>query len=244
LREGALVTPVRYRALLVAATAFVERIVTRYRDRRTIVAWQVEHEAVDSLGVEHSWRLAVPFVQQEVDAARAADPTRPIMMNGFLPTSWPVRLQQWWRTRDQGDSLAAGQRLADIIGVDYYPRHALFTVGAWTTYLNGAKSAGSRRWRQRLVAWAAANGRQLMIAEGQAEPWEAVTTPPNPVAQTMYSCPPERVIANYNECMSWIEERGASLYAYLFWGAEYWILRSQSGDERYLQAVRRILEQA
>ena len=38
--------------------------------------------------------------------------------------SAPVRLQQWWRTRDQGDSLVVAQQLADIVGVDFYPRHA------------------------------------------------------------------------------------------------------------------------
>jgi hypothetical protein len=83
-----------------------------------------------------------------------------------------------------------------------------------------------------------------MIAEGQAEPWEAVTTPPNPGAWGMYSCLPEHVIANYNTCMRWAEQGGAQLYAYLFWGAEYWVLRNQSGDTRYLQAFARILEQA
>ena len=33
------------------------------------------------------------------------------LMNGFLATSAPVALQQWWRTRDQGDSLAVARRL-------------------------------------------------------------------------------------------------------------------------------------
>ncbi len=63
LREGALVRPDDQRPLLAAATAFVARIVERYRDRRAVVAWQVEHEAVDPLGMEHSWRLAAAFVQ-------------------------------------------------------------------------------------------------------------------------------------------------------------------------------------
>jgi len=49
-------------------------------------------------------------------------------MNGFLPTSVPVALQQRWRTRDQGDSLEAAQRLADIVGVDYYPRYGLLSL--------------------------------------------------------------------------------------------------------------------
>ena len=121
---------------------------------RPIVAWQVEHEAVDPLGMEHSWRLSAAFVREEVAAVRAADPTRPIMMNGFLPTSLPVRLQQWWRTRDQGDSLAVAQQLADIVGIDFYPRHALASIGARTLYLDGSRQPWQQRRRQQLFAWA------------------------------------------------------------------------------------------
>jgi hypothetical protein len=82
-----------------------------------------------------------------------------------------------------------------------------------------------------------------MISEGQAEPWEAVTVPPNPSGMGMSSCRPERVIANYNACLRWCPE-DAPLYAYLFWGAEYWMLREQSHDPSYLQAFARILERA
>lgn len=244
LREGTLITPAAHRPLLAAATAFVRRIVERYRHREAIVAWQVEHEAVDPLGLEHSWRLAEAFVREEVAAVRAADPTRPILMNGFLPTSWPVRAQQWWRTRDQGDSLAVAQRLADIVGIDYYPRHALLRVGSRTVYLDGGHSPWHQRRRRRLFAWAAANGHRLMVSEGQAEPWETVTTPPNPNGWGMYSCLPERLIEHYNQCMRWQRQGAPRLYAYLFWGAEYWMLRERCGDPRYLRAFARLLEEA
>jgi hypothetical protein len=60
--------------------------------------------------MEHSWRLAEAFARSEAEAVRAADPGRPVMMNGFLATSTPVALQQWWPTRDQGDSLAVARR--------------------------------------------------------------------------------------------------------------------------------------
>ncbi len=244
LREGRLVEPTAHRALLEAATGFVARVVERYRDRQAIVAWQVEHEAVDPLGMEHSWRLAEAFVRQEVEAARRADPARPILMNGFLPTSLPVRLQQWWRTRDQGDSLAVAARLADIVGVDYYPRHALVSVGPATLYLDGGGSPWQRRARRRLLASAGAAGRRVMVSEGQAEPWETVTTPPNPESGAMYSCPPERVIENYNDCLRWAGDEAGGLHAYLFWGAEYWVLRRRCGDGRYLAAFARVLEAA
>ncbi len=242
LREGALVQPAARQSLLAAAIEFVTRIVERYNEREAIVAWQVEHEAVDPLGVEHSWRLAKSFVRQEVDAVRKADPTRPILMNGFLPTSSPVRLQQWWRTRDQGDSLAVAEEMADIVGIDYYPRHALFGMGGVTVYLEGESGSLNQARRRALFARARTNERRIMISEGQAEPWEAVTVPPNPRGQFMSSCPPERVIDNYNRCMGWAREDDFSLDAYLFWGAEYWVMRERSGDPRYMGAVMRILE--
>ncbi|MDE3229005.1 MAG: beta-galactosidase [Chloroflexota bacterium] len=244
LREGALVTPATHERLLVAATAFVTNVVKQYRDRQSIVAWQVEHEAVDPLGMEHSWRLAAAFVQTEVAAVRAADPTRSVMMNGFLPTTWPVRAQQWWRTRDQGDSLSVAQRLADIVGIDYYPRHALGAIGGRTVYLNANPNVRSQRRRRQLFAWARSSGHQLMVAEGQAEPWETVTTPPNPEQWGMYSCLPEQVIENYNQCMRWNQQEAVSLYAYLFWGAEYWVARKKSGDPSYMEAFVRILEES
>ncbi len=241
--EHTRIKPAAYPSLLEAATAFSLRLVERYKERRGIIAWQLEHEAVDPLGVEHSWRLDAAFVEQEVEAIRKADPGRSIMMNGFLPTSLLVRLSQWWRTRDQGDSLAVAQRLADMIGIDYYPRHALMGFGDKTLYLDGSRSRSSQRRREQLFALAQARGQRLLIAEGQAEPWETVTTPPSPDQQGMYSCLPEHIIMNYNTCMGWVAH-DASLYAYLFWGAEYWMLREQNADSSYLQAFARILEQA
>lgn len=231
-----------FRDLLGAATEFSARIVERYRDRACVLAWQVEHESVDPLGFEHSWRLDLDFVRAEVEAVRAADPSRPVLLNGYLPTSLPVRLTQWWLTRDQGDSLVAAQRLGDIVGLDYYPRNALVGLRDWTLYVDGGHRGGRRRFLE-LVQWARRTGRQLMLTEGQAEPWEAVTQPPNPRAQAMWSCPPEQVIANYNTVMAWAAQARFSLDAYLFWGAEYWLVRKQSGDRSYLDAFARIVEQ-
>jgi hypothetical protein len=230
-REGALIEPADHEPLLAAATAFAVRVVERYRDRRAITAWQVEHEAVDPLGMEHSWRLSAAFVGREVDAVRSADPSRPIVMNGFLPASPPVRLVQRWRTRDQGDSLAVARQLADVVGIDLYPRHALASVGGVTLYADGGGDDSSRL---------ALPAGRLMVTEGQAEPWEAVTTPPNPPGRAMASCRPEHVIETYNRCQRW----GRPLEAYLFWGAEYWLARERDGDPSYVAAFARVLASA
>src|SRR5579884_3768609 len=226
--EHTLIQPSAYPALLSSSTTFITRLVERYKQRKGIVAWQLEHEAVDPLGVEHSWRLAVAFVEKEMEALRKADPTRPIIMNGFLPTSLLVRLSQWWQTRDQGDSLAVAQRMADMIGIDYYPRHALTRLGNRTLYLEGRQQKRQQQLFARVRRYGKGNGsalpegprarqshcpchidvpgahgQKLLITEGQAEPWETVTTPPSPQQQGMYSCLPEHVITNYNTCMNW-----------------------------------------
>jgi len=241
LREGSLVQPASHPALLSGAEQFITRIVTRYRERQSIVAWQLEHEAVDPLGVEHSWRLSRAFVERELQALRAADPSRPVMMNGFLPTSFVVRLSQWWRTRDQGDSLAVAGSLADIVGIDYYPRTGLRRVGHRTLYLDGAGGRSARMTRERVFGSIRTRGKQLMISEGQAEPWETTTVPPSPERHAAFSCLPEQLIDNYSAAMGW-SVKGVPLYAYLFWGAEYWLLRDRSGDPSYLQAFARVLE--
>lgn len=243
IREGSVVRPATHASLCAGAAAFVTRIVTRYRDRASIVAWQLEHEAVDPLGVEHSWRLGEDFVQRELESLRYADPDRPVMMNGFLPTSALVGLTQWWRTRDHGDSLAVASRLADIVGVDYYPRHALFAFGRRTLYLDGGRLPWQKAQTGAFLDRVKNRRKRLMVSEGQAEPWEAVTRPPNPAQRSMFSCRPADVIRNYNSAMAW-STADQPLDAYLFWGAEYWILRERSGDPSYVHAAARVFAEA
>ena len=81
-------------------------------------------------------------------------------------------------------------------------------------YLAGSRAPWQQRRRERLLDQVArtdartggARARQrVMIAEGQAEPWEAVTTPPSPAGRAMYSCRPEDLIGNYNQCMRWTD---------------------------------------
>lgn len=234
--EGSLVTASSHPHLLDAAAEQVTRIVERYRNRRAIVGWQVEHEAVDPLGLEHSWRLSNEFVEAEMAAVKAVDPERPILINAFLNTSIVANLQQWWRTRGQGDSFAFARQHADMIGLDYYPRIALLSLGPLAAYLDGSDRPWQRWWRARLLEQA--RPATVLVSEGQAEPWETIVVPPDPRNAAMFSCPPEQLIENYNECMRW----PVKLYAYLFWGAEYWLARQRSGDRSYLRAFARILD--
>ena len=244
LREGRLVLPDAHPELLAGATAVIEKIVARYRDRESVIAWQVEHEAVDPLGMEHSWRLATSFVRREVEAVRLADPTRPVMLNGFLPTSLPVGAQQWWRTRTRATRWRSRSCWPTSWASTSIPARAVGAKGR-AVYLAGSRSPWQQRLRRSLFEWASLErGREVIVSEGQAEPWEAVTEPPNPFAAAMYSCRPEHLIENYNQCMSWNDGAPTRLSAYLFWGAEYWLARRRDGDPRYLDAFARVLAES
>lgn len=95
-----------------------------------------------------------------------------------------MRAQQRWRTRDQGDSLAVAERLAEIVGLDVYPRHALANVGGVGCYLDGSRTGWAERHRRRLFQRAERSGVPLMVTEGQAEPWEAVESRYDPGRHT------------------------------------------------------------
>src|SRR3982074_3446450 len=101
-----------------------------------------------------------------------------------------------WLAGPPGVSASASARRPPVVlGIDYSPRHARAGAAGWGLYL-----AGSRR-RPRLRQPPAPSGPRLMVAEGQAEPWEAVTPPPAPEGRGMYSCLPEDVVGNYNSCL-------------------------------------------
>ena len=77
-----------YGVLLSAACEFIERIVDRYKRSGRIVAWQMEHEAVDPLGMEHSWRLDAgshvnAVRDHDVDSGLVEDP-RGIVIGLFV----------------------------------------------------------------------------------------------------------------------------------------------------------------
>jgi hypothetical protein len=239
LREGSLVTAGSRPELAEASLAVLSRLVERYRGVSAITAWQVEHEALDPLGLEHSWRLGAGFVSAEVDLVRQLDPGRPILLNGFVPMSIPVALQQRWRTRGQGDSLGLAWSLADIVGLDVYPCHALAGMAGVSLYLDASDGAIPDRLMS-AISSARRAGRRVMVSEGQAEPWEAVTNPPNPPGRVAASCPPERLITTYNACLAAASDAGTDLAAYLFWGTEYWLLRHRNGDPSYVSAFERV----
>jgi len=240
--DGTLFTPTTHPELLDAATTFISRIVDRYKGRQSIVAWQLENEPADPIYFARNWRLSTDFVKRELASLRIIDRSKPILITGGLVTSLTESIVEAWLTRDQGGSLALAKEAGDIIGLDYYPRVGITSIGSENMYLNTSEVPWGQGDREGLAQWARSHGQKIMVAEGQAEPWEPPMVPPSPKHYALYSCTPQNLIENYNawagctECLP--------LYAYLFWGADYWILRWKQGDQQYLRAFAKVLEQA
>ena len=167
LREGALVTPEEHRRLLEAGTAFVTRVIERYRDRNAIIAWQVEHEAVDPLGVEHSWRLSESFVARRGRRGAHRRPGPPGADERLPAHVDPGRaaaaVAHPRPGRLAGGGAAAGRhRRRRLLPPARAGQRRAADRCTWTA----AGPARQRRRRERLLDRAAAAGRRLMIAEG------------------------------------------------------------------------------
>ncbi|HYW89974.1 MAG TPA: hypothetical protein VFB50_19530, partial [Chloroflexota bacterium] len=124
----------------------------------------------------------------------------------------------------------------------FYPRIALVGTCGMSAYLDSTRAPWRLHSFAATLRAARRLGKRVMITEIQAEPWEAVTIPPNPRGLVPASCPPEQLIANYNALVARASRFGAAIEAYLFWGAEYWLLRQHMGDRSYLDAFARILD--
>lgn len=217
-----------------AAVELVEATIARYRDRRCVIAWQIENEPVNRSG-PRGWWIGADLVRDEIAAARAADPGRPIVVNAFAAFNrrLDVAASRYGLLRLLGRDeyrpefeVAELLRPGDVLGLDVYRRigYRLFGARLFTT---------SHRWRENAARWharAAAGGKRAWIIEAQAEPWE----PEPPAGQPHRSCTPADMVETVGAL------RDAGYDTILLWGVEHWLACDATGDGSWLQAVERL----
>ena len=226
--------------LRAAALAFIDQTVTRYREAPGLVAWQVENEPLNRAGPQRWW-IGDAFVRQELEVARSAAGGKPLLLNAFTHFNRGMDMASSSHGFDLGALLGFdGNRVekrsldllqpGDILGLDVYTR-----IG----YRNGGRvqvSPADADWDDSVARWAGAAERQrkgAWVTEAQAEPWEADrSTLDNPL-----SLGPADVAATFGA----LKQAGAGTV--LLWGSEYWLLRSEQGDGRWLSTVEGILAQ-
>lgn len=225
---GLLTRSARLREL---AGRFVRTVVERYAEWDAISVLQVENEPFEPILTERGWSLDEPFLRQQVSIARSADKrNRPILLTAYVASSWLVSGAQGMIKRLAGRTVfdaVLGKRpddvlidLADIVGLDIYPAigWSFFGVPTYLRAESDADYAPLLSFRDAAVR----AGKQVMIAECQAKPWE-----PNEKTYRQLETPsfsptdtPRLVtrLANYG------------FESIAIWGLEHWVWHHKFGN--------------
>ncbi|MCR4326296.1 MAG: cellulase family glycosylhydrolase [Candidatus Roizmanbacteria bacterium] len=179
--------------------SFISKTIAHFKKQKHIRYWQVENEPLDPSGPHH-WVIPFDTLTKEVALVRKLDPDRKIIIN-----CWGNALI----SRHYYPQILG---IADVVGVDLYPR-----VPGPLGYHGPSDSNG--RLRQAISSMKAA-GKQVWISELQAEPWGLRT-----------SCLPQHITENTQWAMQLKSD------ALWYWGYEYWYQRKLMGDESYWNAI-------
>lgn len=188
---------------------FVRHAVKHFRGHK-IHAWQVENEPLDPSGPEN-FKFSEPLLRAEVELIRSLD-------------ARPIVLTAWGNDLTRRKTLPVLQDLGDIVGLDLYYRQHLWSVASKGFYRG---PWGSDTTLQHVVE---SSPRPIWITELQAEPWEKDEAGYR--AEHPESISPERLHT------FWERARALPVQCIFFWGAEYWIWRSQQGDHRYIEFIK------
>ncbi|MFC1570214.1 beta-galactosidase [Candidatus Omnitrophota bacterium] len=207
---------------------FIAETVVRYMEEDAIGYWQVENEPLNRFG-EKNWRIDRDFLGKEVDLVRKLDRRkRPIMLTA---ATYPNVFLRGLITLSLGyDPVKEIINMSDIVGLNVYP-HIGYKLWGRNLYFKTGHTERDKYFR-RLFDEIKKNGRDVWIAELQAEPWE-----PGHLA---YKEKAEPITASPEETESFLEEfeeLGASTI--LLWGAEYWVYRMKvHGDKKWIDIMR------
>jgi hypothetical protein len=195
-----------------AYRAYFDGSVTRYRDSPLLYAWQVENEPFDYVGnaLTGDDRVTAVQLSWEIAEVHLLDPSHEAATTSF--DSWNASFDMMQALTpdvlaglDVSPSGHPDQALAagDALGLDLYVDGPSTPFTFTSTDLRSA-------WKEQAVAfWAArakAQGKELWIAEMQAQPWSGVNgfTTANLLASAVdYRQEPVRVV--------------------LLWGVETWL---------------------
>jgi hypothetical protein len=219
-----------------AVVEFVTETVSRYKDHPTLSAWQVENEPFNSSG-PLKWWIDTGTVRDEIGAVRQLD-QRPIVVNTF----GHFDVVQDWLSRPHRNPLGVGETPpeqealdllggSDVLGLDLYTAIGVNMFGHEVVHhaaSDWADSAG--RW----LATATAAGKEAWVIECQAEPWE----PSKDTYADPKSLDPPAIEDMYSRLAA------AGFQTILLWGCEYWLWRADAGDNRWLDAAKRVLASA
>lgn len=200
-----------------ACLSFITKTVTHLKHHSSIRVWQVENEPRDPSGPHHMTISSI-FLNKEIETVKQMDPERKIMV-----TFWANDLL----TRNLFTQFIDQ---VDIIGLDYYLRQPTKILGSYYRYRG---PHDTKKQIKRVFSDIRSHGKEVWIAELQAEPWE-----PNEIHTSKYnppSCIPEHLLTN----MSYAKELDPD--AVFLWGFEWCYECLLKGDTRYWNTLKKLI---
>jgi hypothetical protein len=192
---------------------FVEQTVSNLKKYDCITHWQVENEPLDPSGPDEQ-KIPFKFLQQEVELVKKLDP-RPIIIN------------LWGNDLFSRGLFPRANQLADVIGLDLYPRQFVKEIFGQSVYRGPAHN---QKQLKRLLA---NTHKPIWITELQAEPWEKDED--GYLSNNPGSISPEKLAKNIKQTQQ------LPVNQILLWGFEYWWWQAQQGNGQYLETVKRFI---
>lgn len=189
---------------------YIETVITRYRDRDAIVAWQIENEPHFAYG--DCPRPDIRFFREEVARAETTDPTRPIT------TTDSGELSLW---------LTFGKSV-DALGISTY-RYVRTPSGNIFRYRFVPPFAYARK----AVLTAPFRPDDIYVSEFQMEPWNTGDAVKTPVATQMETMDLAQMRSNV-DFASKMQISPVDL-----WGLEWWYwMKETQGHPEFWEMMR------
>lgn len=211
-----------------ALLKMVETTVVHFREHPALELWQVENEPLAKI-LGKIWggpacREIIPLVAQEVRLVRSLDPTHRTMVT-FASVPWTA--SQLRQTLEFG---------SDVVGITVWNK-LFFKSPLYNGYVETLKLgflAPLRLVYQKVVA--ETQGKQLWVAELQAEPW-------GPFGPYHFDRPEDAYETTNPERLSelWQSVTEAGISRIYFWGAEWWLSERNKGNPIMFDTVKRLI---
>lgn len=189
---------------------FIKTTVTRYKDNKNIIYWQVENEPLFEFGECPNWYYkSEDFLRQEVAFVKALDPTRKVIVSDSGEGS------MWFDVA----------KIGDIVGTTLYRSvwtHISENSGFYFNYFFSPTYYARKAFLIKTLY-----GKDVICIELQAEPWASKPFYDVPLSEQYKTMDLKTIKDN----IQYAKETG--LNTFYFWGAEwwYWLKEKQNAPE-------------
>ena len=192
---------------------FIKKTIQNFKKYKCIKYWQVENEPLDSSGPDN---LSIPFefLEEEVGIVRGMD-DRKIIIN------------LWGNDLLNRGYLKKTEELADIIGLDFYPKQFIKKIMGKSFYKN---YVGIHQSKNKLIKDLKESKKPIWITELQAEPWEE--NEKGYFLKNPKSISPQKLVKNIEDA------KKIPVEEIILWGFEYWLWKEKVGDDDYLTILQ------